>query len=358
MIAPTPFFSDRGCHMRIYEEANALQKLGHKVTIATYHNGRDVKNIDTKRIINIPWYKKTEPGPSYHKIYLDFLLLMKCLRITRKEKYDVIHAHLHEGALIGWIVKKFNKIKLIFDCQDSLIKELEVHNFSKKGKLLYRILWKLEKVSYNKADRIITSTYGMKKFLEGLGYDKISVLEDGVNTELFNPKVKKANLKLPKNKKIVVYLGGLQEYKGIDNLLRAIPYVKNAHFLLMGYPGVERCEKIIGELGVWDKVTFTGKVDYFDAASYLALGDVAVSPKTLESGEANAKLYTYMAMGLPIVCFDIEDNRRILGKKGIYAKVRDVKDFGTKIEKSLKTKLNYKNDINTVTWLTRIKPIY
>ena len=42
MVAPTSFFADYGCHVRILEEAQILQKLGHSVTIATYHNGGPV----------------------------------------------------------------------------------------------------------------------------------------------------------------------------------------------------------------------------------------------------------------------------------------------------------------------------
>ena len=43
MIAPTSFFADYGCHVRILEEARALQAAGHAVTIATYHNGGPVE---------------------------------------------------------------------------------------------------------------------------------------------------------------------------------------------------------------------------------------------------------------------------------------------------------------------------
>jgi len=74
----------------------------------------------------------------------------------------------------------------------------------------------------------------------------------------------------------------------------------------MGYP-VEDCKKLAKELNVEDRITFTGKIPYEKASSYLKLGDLAVSPKTLESGEANAKLYNYLAMGLKVVCFDSKE---------------------------------------------------
>ena len=103
MIAPTPFFSDRGCHVRILEETRVLKNLGHNVTIYTYHLGKDLPNINIKRVKNIKSYTKTSAGPSYKKIYLDFLLLKKLLKEIKKKDYDIIHAHLHEGAFLAQI---------------------------------------------------------------------------------------------------------------------------------------------------------------------------------------------------------------------------------------------------------------
>jgi hypothetical protein len=110
IIAPTPFFADRGTHIRILEEALALEKRGHNLTIATYHIGKDIdnrinSNIDIRRIRRlIFWYKKLEAGPDWQKIILDFMLIRKVFYLARTQKPEIIHAHLHEGVLIGWIV--------------------------------------------------------------------------------------------------------------------------------------------------------------------------------------------------------------------------------------------------------------
>ena len=105
MIAPTPYFADRGCHVRIYEEARALTKRGHEVCIVTYHLGRDMPGVRVVRIPHVPWYNKLEAGPSWHKPYLDILLLWKSLAEVRSFRPHLIHAHLHEGALIGSVLK-------------------------------------------------------------------------------------------------------------------------------------------------------------------------------------------------------------------------------------------------------------
>jgi glycosyltransferase involved in cell wall biosynthesis len=73
------------------------------------------------------------------------------------------------------------------------------------------------------------------------------------------------------------------------------------------------------DLGVADRVTFTGKVPYEETPAHLALGDIAVAPK-LSATEGCGKILNYMAMALPTVAFDTPVNREYLGRLGVYAR--------------------------------------
>ncbi|MCZ7382073.1 MAG: glycosyltransferase family 4 protein [Candidatus Methanoperedens sp.] len=334
-IAPTPFFADRGCHVRILEEAKTLIELGNKVTICTYHNGRDVylPNLKIRRIPSIPWYNKLEAGPSYHMLYLDALLLLESLKSNVNGKPDIIHAHLHEGALIGKVCAKIGSgIPMVFDVQGSLVEEMVSHRFIQKDSSVYKLIHIVEKNIDYMADAIVTSSTNMADILANEFYadpQKIHVVKDGVDTNQFRPDIDaeylRKDLKIPKDKKIIVYLGLLNEYQGIDYLLSAIPKVlkstDKAYFLIMGYPNVEYYRKIVENMGMSKSVHFSGRIDYSIANKYLALGDVAISPKIPDAGEGNGKLYNYMASGLPTVVFDHPTNREILGEFGIYAKL-------------------------------------
>ena len=104
-IAPTPFFSDRGCHMRIQGIVRALNKRGITSVVCTYNLGRDVEGVETVRTASIPGYTKLEAGPSAFKYLADILLFFKVCGLISSRKPDIIHAHLHEGALIGWAAR-------------------------------------------------------------------------------------------------------------------------------------------------------------------------------------------------------------------------------------------------------------
>jgi glycosyltransferase involved in cell wall biosynthesis len=195
---------------------------------------------------------------------------------------------------------------------------------------MYKFMHFIEKRIDNLADVVVTQSTDMVKELGnefGLPEDKVFLTLDGVDTDVFRQDLDVGNLKiklnLPLDKKIVVYLGLLNEYQGVDCLLKSIPLVleevKDVHFLIMGYPNVEKYKKMAEKLGISENVTFTGRIDYNEAPRYILLGSVAVSPKLAET-EANGKLYNYMACGLPTVAFDTHVNREILGDLGVYAK--------------------------------------
>ena len=101
MVAPTPFFGDRGCHIRILEEIRALRGLGVETLLATYAVGHDHPEVRTVRSPRVPWVKTLPVGFSPHRPYLDGLLLGTTLRAARRFRPDILHGHLHEGAALA-----------------------------------------------------------------------------------------------------------------------------------------------------------------------------------------------------------------------------------------------------------------
>ncbi len=345
MIAPTSFFADYGCHVRILEEARILQKLGSQVSICTYHTGRDLPELDIRRTMYIPWRREYEVGSSRHKIAFDVLLSLRSLGAMREVRPQVIHAHLHEGALIGAVLSRLWRVPLIFDFQGSMTSEMVDHNFLKRDSHFYGLLRSVERKIDHLAPRILTSSAHASDLLVeeyGCNRNKITLLPDCVSTDVFKPRPRdeewvryKQAWGIPTDRLVVMYLGKLAEYQGVGHLLQAARLLcdrrDDVHFVIAGYPYVEHYRQVAADLGLADRVAFPGKVCYEDAPHILSLGDVAVSPK-LSLTEGAGKLLNYMSMALPVVAYDTEVSHEYLGQDGNYAERGNVPDLARRLE--------------------------
>jgi glycosyltransferase involved in cell wall biosynthesis len=354
MIAPTSFFADYGCHVRILEETRILQKLGHRVTIVTYRNGNPVAGVDIRRTLPIPWRTHYEVGSSRHKLAFDVLLGLKGLGILAHERFDVIHAHLHEGALIGLVLSRLFRLPMVFDFQGSLTEEMIDHGFLQRANGSYRVIRRLEEWIDRSSSVVFTSSAHAERLLIddfGCEANQIQALPDCVDTETFRPAsafdpaelaALRQQLGLPGPEgapaKVLVYLGLLAEYQGTSLLLAATQRILQRHphvyLLLMGFPGVQLYRRKAQELGIADRVIFTGRIPYQSAPQYVALGDAAAAPK-LSLTEGSGKLLNYMAAGLPTVAFDTPVAREYLGMHGLYAVRGDVGSLAEKLERAL-----------------------
>ena len=348
MIAPTSFFSDYGCHVRILEEARYLRSQGHQVAIATYHAGRNLDGLAIFRTPPIPWRVGYEVGSSRHKIGFDLLLAGRAALCMGQWRPDIIHAHLHEGALIGLALSKAWSRPLVCDLQGGLTSEMVDHGFVRKGGVAYRLFYQLERLINGAAPHILTSTQQTATLLRdqfGCAPERVTHIPDCVNTDVFAPAIRdeawqqrKAAMGIPPERRVIVYLGLLAEYQGTGHLLRAAAELlrrrNDVHLLIAGFPNVSRYQEQAERLGIAARCAFPGRVPYEQAPELLALGDIAVCPK-ISATEGAGKLLNYMAMGLPTVAFDTSTNRDYLGPDGVYAAAGDSSALAQAVESLL-----------------------
>lgn len=348
MIAPTSFFSDYGGHIRILEETRVLQQMGHAVTIVTYFKGSNLPGLDIRRTLPLPWHTDYEVGSSRHKVAFDALLALQALREGLRVRPDIIHGHMHEGALIGGMLSRMLGVPLVFDFQGSLTSEMVDHHFLNRNGRAYATLYRLERfISRRLPQAVLTSSTQARDLLcEEFDVDPAVVypLPDCADTQRFDPDSvspeRSAQLRqrhsIPADRIIVAYLGLLTDYQGIPHIIEAAKRLKAtgapAHFLVMGYPSVSYYRDQARRAGVSDVMTFTGKVEYRDAAGYLALGDIAIAPK-LSATEGSGKLLNYMAMAQPVVAYDTPVNREYLADLGLYAPPGDIDVFTAQIQR-------------------------
>jgi len=344
MIAPTPFFADRGCHTRILNEILGLQELGHSILLCTYRLGNDVESVNTVRSFNFPWYKKLSAGPSVTKIFLLPCLFFTAIEQIIKLKPDIVHAFLHEGAFIARLCNIFcKKPAYVFDCQGSLTGELLQHNFIRKNSLLYKTVFFLER-KINNWFPVITQSEQLMNYLNETSNNKYILNSfDCVDVNLFKPMNKnieianKINLDI--NKPTMLYMGLLEKYQGIDVMLEAFSEVVKAvpecQLIVIGFPNIDKYNNMCISLEILNNVIFLGKVSYFDLPFYLSLSNIAIAPKISEH-EGDGKIYNYMAMGMGIITFERSVSKEILGDDSafptaLFSKFNDCHDLKEKM---------------------------
>lgn len=340
MIAPTPFMADRGCHTQILLEIKGLERLGHDVLLCTYGLGRDVEGVRTLRCPNLPWYRKLSAGPSYTKMLLLPILAWTTLSAIRRFRPNVVHAHLHEGALIALACRLAHPTLLyVFDMQGSLTGECLQHGFVREGSLACRLLQRIERVIVA-ALPAITQSESMIRELISLGakQERIANVKDGVDTELFRPRSFDRELAtrigVEEQRPRVLFMGLLETYQGADLLFEALARVARevpeCQFLVIGYPNLDRYREKCRELGILGQTRFLGRIDYFTLPAYLSLAPIAVAPKIAVT-EGDGKIYNYMAMGMCTIAFDRSVSREILGDTGLFAEMGSATDLASRI---------------------------
>jgi glycosyltransferase involved in cell wall biosynthesis len=334
MVAPTPFFGDRGCHIRILEEVRALRGLGVETLVATYSVGRDHPEVPTVRTPRLPWVRTLPVGFSPHRPYLDALLFGTALRAARRFRPTLLHGHLHEGAAIASVVGRLVGRPAVADLQGSVAGEMIAHGQLSGRGLLPAAVRRAERWILHWPARLLPSSANFARELVDVWRvprERVALIADGIDPDFVRPGPAPDDLRERLGlvgKRVVIYMGVLTEYQGIDDLLLAWPgvmaAVPDAHLLIVGHPNVEHYRARAAELTPPGSVTLTGRIEYNDTPRYLALGDVGVSAKHV-STEANGKLLNYMAMGLASVAYDGPVSRELLGEAGVFAPMRDVR---------------------------------
>lgn len=336
-VAPTPFFSDRGCHIRIEGIVRALSRKKIKSVVCTYHHGRERPGVDTRRIQPIKFYEDTKAGPHSAKYYADCKLLWLVQKTMRSYRPDIIHAHLHEGALLGWLAKWFTlnmRIPLVVDIQGGLVGELDSHDYFARAKMLRPAFRGLEYMILRLPQHLFCSSVSSMTMLQadyGLRADRLTLLIDRIEPNMENDTAHRVG----NGKVTVVYSGSLLAAKGLPMLLevaaRLLTRRSDVQMMLIGYP-LEETESFLRARGLSDRCTLTGKINFEVLPQHLGRADIALDPKSAAAGEGSGKTLNYMAAGLPVVAFDSANNRAVLGQQEELVAQGSIDGFVRRIE--------------------------
>lgn len=296
----------------VHDLSHRLYQDGHDVTVVTYRDGNvpyfeDDKGVKVHRVDNfmissnnfIDWVMQ-----------LNFNMIAKVGElISQGEKFDVIHAHDWLTAYAGKTLKTAYGISLV-----STIHATEAgRNSGIQGetqKYINDTEWML---TYESSEVIVNSNY-MKNELQrlfGLPYEKINVVPNGVNTNLFSEVERDYDFRRQyamDNEKIILFMGRLVYEKGIQNLISAMPKIlanyHDAKLIIAGKGGmIDELRAQVNSLGLGNKVYFTGYLNSKNVQKMYKCADISVFPSTYEPFGIVA--LEAMLSGTPVVVSDI-----------------------------------------------------
>lgn len=360
VVAPQPFFSPRGTPFSVYYRTLITSELGETIDFLTYGQGQDVEipNVRFLRIPGFKWIGNVKIGPSIFKLFLDLFIIVRMLTLCTRNRYDVVHAH-EESVFVAAFLKPLFKFKLIYDMHSSLPQQLSNFKFT-TSKLIISIFKRLEDYSLKKADAIITICPALFDYvdsviehkerhflIENSIFDPVRLKSEPNKDEATEPesstfeKLAEKGITLPATEKLLVYAGTLEEYQGIDILLKSIPIVeKNGEkvFLLVvgGTPEqVEFYQTMAQEIGLTEQqVAFTGRLPQVDARRCSDRADLLLSPRSAGTNTP-LKIYEQIASGIPLIATAIYSHTQVLDDKVAFLAQPNPEDFGAQIVKAL-----------------------
>lgn len=312
VIAPCPFFIDRGTPIRIKRLAGAMADE-FDIHVITFHQGRDgAFPFTIHRTLPIP-LEIRRTGANLAKLLYDILLIFKTMAVVRRERIRLVDGHLHEGAFIGLLVRLFTGAKVIYNAHGTFVKELIATGTLGETSLLVKPLSFFENWVERRVDRIVAqSVLRRNEFVaKGLPAGKVAVVEDVPELEEFHLTDDQVDRELekrlrPGGEKLLIYSGGMEEYQGVNFLLDAFRLLcaerGDVRLVLFGRP-VEEYRKIAVEAGIADRVTFVDYEPFERLPQYLKICDLGFALR-LYGGNVPGKLPVYLASGIAVVGTD------------------------------------------------------
>ncbi len=338
---PVPF--DR----RVWSEATTLVKAGYAVSVIC-PKGKGATSsyevIDGVHIYRHPLPLEAEGALGYAleygaALFWEFLLSLK---VARQRGFDVVHACNPPDTifLIGGCYRLFGK-KFLFDHHD-INPELYEAKFNRRDFGWKLMVW-LERLSFRTANISIATNESYRDIAitrGGMAPDKVHIVRSGPNLDRVREVA--PDPKWRNGRRFVVgYVGVIGKQEGLDLLLDSVEHlvkVRNRddiQFVICG-GGSEleaiKAETVARSLG--DYVTYTGRCSDETLFSALSTADICVNPDrptAMNDKSTMNKIMEYMALGKPIVQYDLREGRLSARDSSLYAKCTEPADFGDKI---------------------------
>jgi glycosyltransferase involved in cell wall biosynthesis len=342
-----------GSAIHVHEIVKALGQIGNLVTLVSYRrqrqNGSETIATGATRKKRLAWLPMRALFLGiYHfaqrrfwtPIFGHIKPVLRGLRISREtyqelvsssSKWDIVHERLAPMSLGGVLAARKLDVPLVIEVNAQILEEQATTG---SLGLIYRVLVNLIlNYTFHYATAIITVSRELGEWVIGqhkLSRDKVYVLPNAADAEMFNVTFDKARLKekypfTADSSVVITFVGNLKPWHGLNVLInafaRVLISVPKAKLIIVG-DGNQRveAEELCRDKCIEHAVVFTGFVAHAAVPEILAISDIAVAPLLPDRIRTGAmKIFEYMAAGVAIVASRLGQTCEVLedGKLGV-----------------------------------------
>lgn len=316
---------------RVWLECRALRTAGYEVSVICPQGPGDPAH-EVLEGVHLHKYRPAPPTESAVDYVVEFAYswvrtALLSLRVNRRRRIDVLQAcnppDTYWLLALLWRVVSRGRVRFVFDHHD-LNPEVFLSRFGipsgRAGRAQLAGLRWLERRTFATADRVISTNESYRSIaLErgGVPRDRTAVVRSGPDTRVMRPVAPDPALRHGRAE-MLVYLGIMGPQDGVDIVLRVAHVLvselrRDVHVALLGFGDcLEGLKELATELGLADRVTFTGRADTRTITEYLSAADVGIGPdplSPLNDVSTMNKTMEYLAHALPVVSFDLVETR-------------------------------------------------
>jgi hypothetical protein len=177
LLAPEPFYQDRGTPIAVSLLIRVLSERGDDVDVVTYHEGKDVafQHVRLHRIMHLPFIRNIRPGFSWKKVICDFFMFVEAARLARKTDYELVYS-VEESVFIALLLKWVFKVPYVYDMDSSLAQQM-IEQHPSFGPLQFAFEW-FEKLALRHAKAAAVVCDALTTVCAKQPPDKVVVLPD------------------------------------------------------------------------------------------------------------------------------------------------------------------------------------
>lgn len=316
LLAPQPFYQDRGTPIAVDLMLRILSEAGHTVDVVTYHEGRDVcyPGIRIHRIAQVAALSGIRPGFSLKKLGCDLLMIGVVARLLLRNRYDLVHA-VEESAFIARGLRLLLGLPYVYDMDSSLAQQM----VEKHARLAFALPWlqAMERMVVRGATAVVPVCDALADAIAPCRPKHVVTLHDVSLLDRGGLPGPHPAERLTAGSPLVMYVGNLEPYQGVDLLLESFAAIVDqaggAELVLVGGEpaDIEACRQKCGKLGIAQRVQFVGQRPVEELAGWLKRADVLVSPR-IKGKNTPMKVYSYLHSGRPVLATRIASHTQVL----------------------------------------------